>query len=356
MGFIQLLENAITYIQSMQRRHDQLGTRLRESGQKGLVESEYENTLTRKITPTLNEGKIGGVDSGFAGQSFYSLDLMLLRTTGTCFTYEKGKLTRSTYLPETGSLPEPIINTEGLERDEFHKFVSLTRLQAEISCATELVTKEKPRACFMDGSLIPHPADKPSNDSLLKKEYDQTIAAFVKLYHTAEKNECVLIGAIEDSRSTRLTEWLREKKILAMSENEHVSDVSVLDKALHAGERSMVFPLAEKKEKHAILNDFPQEWAEQLHACYIKPSQWDYPLRVEFVSNKKDAMKKVEVVSQLALAQSAIHKEYAFPSVLIEADLRAGLKPEEVELVSDKILSKLGRHTLRMKRRDRRPF
>ncbi len=356
MGFIQLLENAITYIQTMQRRHDQLGTRLRESAQQGLVGSEYENTLNTKIIQTINEGKIGGVDSGFAGQSFYSLDLMLLRTTGTCFTYEKGKLTRSTYLPETSSLPEPIINTEGLERDEFHKFVSLTRLQAEIACATTLITSEKPRACFMDGSLILHPADKPSNDSILKKDYDKTIAAFVKLYHTAEKNNCVLMGAIEDSRSTRLTEWLREKKILVMSENEHVSDVSLLDKALHAGERSMVFPLAEKKEKHAIINDFPPEWGEQLHACYIKPSPWDYPLRIEFVSEKKDALQKVEHASQIALAQSAIHKDYAFPSVLIEADLRAGLKQEEVELVSDKLLSKLGRHTLRMKRRDRRPF
>ncbi|MBM3282026.1 MAG: DNA double-strand break repair nuclease NurA [Candidatus Diapherotrites archaeon] len=360
MGFIQLLENAIAYIQRVQKRHDQLGLTLRENGKKGLTLNEGEKTLEKTISQpiekTLNRGKIAGVDSGFAGQSFYSLDLMLLRTTGVCFTYEDGKLNATNYHPQTSSLPEPIINTQGLEREEFHKFVSLTRLQAEIRCATQLIEHEKPNACLMDGSLILHPMDKPSAESTLGKEYEKTIAAFVKLYHTAEKNACMLIGAIEDSRSTRLTELLNEQHMITMEKNEVLSDVSLLDKALHAGERSMVFPLAEKKEKHTILNDFPQEWANQLFACYIKPSPWDYPLRIEFLSTSEKAIEMANHASKTAYAQSAVHKDYAFPSVLIEADLRAGLKPEEVELVSDKILSKLGRHTLRMKRRDRRPF
>lgn len=360
MGFLQLLENAITYIQRVQKRHDQLGLTLRENGKKGLHENGNEKTLEKTISQpivkTLNEGKIAGVDSGFAGQSFYSLDLMLLRTTGTCFTYEKGKLASSLYHPETSSLPEPIINTQGLEREEFHKFVSLTRLQAEIRCAAEIIENHNPNACFMDGSLILHPMDKPNADSTLGKEYEKTIAAFVKLYHTAEKNNCVLIGAIEDSRSTRLTELLHEQQMITMEKNEVLSDVSLLDKALNAGERSIVFSLAEKKEKHAILNDFPSNWAAQLHACYIKPSQWDYPLRIEFLSPSEKTVEAANRASSIAFAQSAVHKDYAFPSVLIEADLRAGLKQEEVELVSDKILSKLGRHTLRLKRRDRRPF
>ncbi len=360
MGFLQLLESAITYIQGVQRRHDYLGLTLRENGKRGVNAHHGEKTLEKNVAEGIeiiqNKGKIVGVDSGFAGQSFYSLDLMLLRTVGTCFTYEEGKLARATYHPETNTLPEPIINTQGLEREDFHKFVSLTRQQAEVKCATEMIEKEKPNACFMDGSLILHPNDKPSTDSLLKKEYEKTIAAYVKLYHTAEKNNCLLIGAIEDSRSTRLAEMMHEQQLITMEKNETLSDVSLLDKALHAGERSMVFSLAEKIDKHAILNDFPPEWAGQLFACYIKPSQWDYPLRVEFVSTPEKAAAKANEASSVALAQSRMHKEYAFPSVLIEADLRAGLKPAEVELVSDKILSKLGRHTLRMKRRDRRPF
>lgn len=360
MGFLQLLENAITYIQRVQKRHDQLGITLRENGKKGLSaqqgEKTLESTISQPIMKTLNTGKIAGVDSGFAGQSFYSLDLMLLRTTGVCFTYKEGKLAASKYHPASNTLPEPIINTQGLEREDFHKFVSLTRLQAEVRCATEIIENEKPNTTFLDGSLILHPMDKPSADSALGKEYEKTIAAFVKLYHTAQKNNCVLIGSIEDSRSTRLAELLHEQHMITMEKNEVLSDVSLLDKALHAGERSIAFTLAEKKEKHTILNDFPPEWAEQLFACYIKPSQWDYPLRIEFLATRENAVETANRAASIAYAQSAVHKDYAYPSVIIEADLRAGLKPEEVELVSDKILSKLGRHTLRLKRRDRRPF
>lgn len=360
MGFLQLLENAIVYIQGVQRRHDQLGITLRENGKKGMRENGGEKTLEKTISQpiikTLNEGKVVGVDSGFAGQSFYSLDLMLLRTTGVCFTYTHGKLASSKYHPETSSLPEPIINTQGLEREEFHKFISLTRLQAEIQCATEMIENEKPNTCFMDGSLILHPMDKPASESMLKREYEKTIAAFVKLYHTAEKNNCMLIGAIEDSRSTRVAELLHAQQMITIEKNEVLSDVSLLDKSLNAGERSIVFSLAEKIDKHAVLNDFPSTWATQLHACYVKPSQWDFPLRIEFVCTPDKAIDTANRAASMAYAQSAVHKDYAFPSVLIEADLRAGLKQEEVELVSDKILSKLGRHTLRLKRRDRRPF
>ena len=360
MGFLQLLENAITYIQQVQTRHDQLGRTLRENGKKGLnpnsLEKNIEKTLTTKILKTVNEGKIAGIDSGFAGQSFYSLDLMLLRTVGTCFTYDQGKLSSSMYYPETLSLPEPIINTQGLEREEFHKFVSLKRLQAEIQNATHLIENHSPDACFIDGSLILHPMDKPGNESKLHPMYNQTIRDFVALYQAAEKKNCILIGAVEDSRSTRLSEMLHAQEMITIQKNETLSDTTLLDKALHAGERSMVFSLAENVEKHTILMDFPKEWAHKLHACYVKPSQWDFPLRIEFLSTPEKAIEQADRVSAIAFAQSSLHKDYAFPSVLIEADMRAGLKQEEVELVSDKILSKLGRHTLRLKRRDRRPF
>ncbi len=360
MGFLQLLENAIGYIRNLQQRQAFLGKTLRENGKKELPENGKhtggEKKLSQPIDAQQIEGKIAGVDSGFAGQSFYTLDLMLLRSVGVCFTYEKGKMVKAKYLPETNTLPEPILNTEGLEREEFHTFVSLTRLQAEVNTAKEIIENEKPRVCFLDGSIILHPMDKPANESKLQKKYGETIHAFVELYQTAEKNNCTLIGAIEDSRSTKLSDMMRENGMLPLEKNETLSDVALLENVLSAGERSMAFPLYTMGEKNTILEDFPTEWSEKIHACYVKPSQWDYPLRIEFISTKEKMGENAQRASTIALAQSNLHKEYAFPSILIEADLRAGLKPEEVELVSDKILSKLGRHTLRLRRRDRRPF
>ncbi len=361
MGFLQFLENVVSHIQGMQKRHDTIGQNIRLQATKPLTNNPREPLPETQLAHPLKSiplnGRMGGVDSGFVSQSFYSIDLMMIRTCGVCMEYEGGKMVRTTYHPETFSLPDPIVNTQGLEREEFHKFVSLTRLQAEIENATELIQKHHLNVCFLDGSLILHPMDKPSNDSPLMGEYHKTILKFVKLYEVAEENHCILIGAIEDSRSTRLGEWI-EANLGTTSgiKAEKLHDVPLMEKVLIAQERSIVFPLTETISKHVILQDFPEKWARKLNACYLKPSQWDYPLRIEFLCEGKDAPAYAQQCAEITYAQSRLHKEYAFPTVLIEADMHAGLKQEEVELVSDKILSKLGRHTIRMRRRDRRPF
>ncbi|MFH0970203.1 MAG: DNA double-strand break repair nuclease NurA [Candidatus Diapherotrites archaeon] len=361
MGFFQFLENVITHIRGVQEKQERIGNTIRKQA-KGEIPHNgneplfIENTLTHSIQKKMNDGKIAGVDSGFAGQSFYTMDIMMLRAAGACFTYENGVMTKAEYEPESFSLPQPIVNGQGLEREDFHKFVSLTRLQAETENAIQVIQKMKPDVCFMDGSLILHPADKPGSDSPLKKEYEKTISGFVELYKTALQKKCMLIGAIEDSRSTRLSEWIQKNMTLPQElQNEKMHDIPLLDKVLQPGERSMIFPIAEKNEKHPILSDFPTEWREKLFACYVKPSQWDYPLRIEFLSNG-NTIEDGQRAAEIAHAQSNLHKDYAYPSILIEADMRAGLKPQEIELVSDKILSKIGRNTLRLKRRDRRPF
>lgn len=361
MGFLQWLEGAVTHIKDTQARHVQLGQRIRtQAGQplnRGGSEEMPEKNLTYGVEKRTPNGKIGGVDSGFAAQSFYALDLMMLRTVGVCFTYENGKMVRAEYEPASSTLPEPIVNTQGYEREEFHKFVSLTRLQAEIETGITLIEKMKPSACFMDGCLIPHPMDKPPKESKLNREYEKTIEMFTQLYQAAEKNDCLLIGAVEDSRSTRLSEWIRTHMgVSDGGKNEILQDAALLDNVLNPFERSTAFPLAENGNKHPVLNDFPSRWGQELFACYVKPSKWDYPLRIEFLSTRENVSERANRAAEIACAQSSLHKEYAFPSVLIEADLRAGLKPTEVEMVGDKLLSKLGTNSLRARRRDRRPF
>lgn len=356
MGFLAWLENAVAHIQTTQREHERVGRTIREKTLKLEKQEEMlEEGFTHPLRKIPLEGKIAGVDSGFASQSFYSLDLMMLRTSGVCFSYENGKMVKGTYVPENFGLPQPIVNTNTYEREEFHKFVSLTRLQSELECAIQLIEQTKPHTCFLDGSIIPHPLDRPPNESELKKNYDATVQTFIRLYQTAAKYECTLIGAIEDSRSTRLSEWLHHHVLNQHGKN-GLHDAPLLDKVLNAGERTTAFHYCKSNEKHPVLNDFPYEWRRKIHACYLKPSAFDYPLRIEFLGEGEDIPKITQHAAELAYAQSSLHKEYAFPAVLIEADLRAGLNPEEIELVSDKILSKLGGNTLRLRRRDRRPF
>ena len=360
MTFAQLLEKVVNYIQNHQTTREKAGKSIRHAFTQNGSPSPPEGQISYKINPLMLQGSIAGVDSGFISQSYYAMDLLLIHAHAVCFTYEKGKVVQTRYLPESFPLPEPIVNEQGLERDEFHKFVSLTRMQHEMKLGKEIIEKFKPEYLFIDGSLIPLNGDKPSNESKLRGDYAKTIEAFVQLYESAEKNNCTLIGTIEDCRSERLKELLKERMRLQndvpIEGIDLLQDAPLMDKALNAGERSMAFTFTNDVRKHSILMDFPQKWAEKLHACYVKPSQWDYPIRSEFLSASNELTLNADKIAQLVHAQSCLHKEYAFPSVLIEADLRAKLKPEEVEMVSDKIFSKIGRHSIHFRRRDRRPF
>jgi hypothetical protein len=362
MGFLQWLENAISFIRKSQDKHETIGQAVRKLKGKPLKTNAQplpELNLTKKIIEKTITGKVCGVDSGFAHQSFHSLDLMMLRTIGVCFEYEEGKLKQTSYFPKAFDLPQPIVDQRGLEREEFGKFVSLTRLQSEIENAIALIEKFKPQTLFLDGSLIPHPADKPNNDSELHELYQKVVQTFEKLYQVCEEKNCLLIGSVEDSRSTRLSEIIREELLPAQQMTiegmEKMHDSPLMDKVLQAGERSMVFSIGKNHSKHPILMDINEKWKNNLFACYIKPSRWDFPLRIEFFKKEK-IEESADLAAGIASAQSSFHREYAYPSVLIEADLRAGLKPEEISMVSDQIFSKLGRHTIHHKRRDKRPF
>jgi hypothetical protein len=76
-------------------------------------------------------------------------------------------------------------------------------------------------------------------------------------------------------------------------------------------------------------------------------------LRVEFIC--KDGLKEcADKISSVVYAISSLHKEYSYPSVLIDADMRAGLKPDEISIVYDRLIDRLGTK-IRM-RRNSRPF
>ena len=108
---------------------------------------------------------------------------------------------------------------------------------------------------------------------------------------------------------------------------------------------------------HPILSDFNEKYSKAVNVCYLKPSKYDRALRIEFLSNERNEKltEFVDKISPVICQLSSLHREYAFPSPLIEADLRAGLNPDEIEFVFNKIADKLG-NNFRLMRRDSRPF
>ncbi|MFA5125610.1 MAG: DNA double-strand break repair nuclease NurA [archaeon] len=304
---------------------------------------------------------VAGVDSGFVSKKLSFIDLVLIKTAGVFFKYKNGVLSETKYFPAPFSFPEPVILRSGLEKDEEQQSVSLVRLEQEVSCSIELIKKFKPDYLFIDGSIVPQYQDKPRKDSGINEEYESILKLFQKLYKTAEENACSLVACVEDSRGTRFRQLLQEEILPKSKMQINPSllagsfDASLLDYYLAQGERTFAFPYTNNISSHAILKDYDKAWAESIFVFYLKCSLYDKPLRVEFLcKNAKEIHNCAEDISGIVCSLSSLHKEYSFPSVLIEADLRAGLNEQEISVVYDRLVDKLG-GKVRM-RRNNRPF
>ena len=363
MHIHEAIKQAVDRISRLEEKKERLTKTIAKLRGKDLqvfgVKDIEETSLFQAVAPLELNQKVGGVDSGFMGKNFHAVDVILVRAMAAIFDYEKGALKQNDFYPNFFKFPEPFILTDALEKDEFNCAKSLYRLKEEVGLAQEVIEKFKPDFMYLDGSIIPQHADKPRSSSRVLRVYHDILNTFQNLYATAEKNNCTLIGAVEDSRGTRfrglLQQLMTKEKTFNPEQLDNFFDSTLLDSLLLPKERSLAFPYASRVEKHPILNDFKKEWAEKIHVLYLKPSQFDFPLRVEFLSSGQ-LTEQANKVASMTLALSCLHKEYAYPSVLIEADLRARLKPEEINLVFDKLADGTGKMSLGSLRRDKRPF
>ncbi len=327
------------------------------------IKSVLSQNGTEKIVVSVNKrvfsGIIAGVDSGFVSKRLSFIDIVLIRVAGAIFNYENNILGKAEYYPNAFSLPEPILLKAALEKDEEQQSVSLERLKKEVCNSIEIIEKFKPKYLFIDGSIVPQYQDKPRSDSVINNDYNSVVVLFQKMYSLAEKNSCTLISCVEDSRGTRFIQLLREK-ILSKGENQKSEklkgsiDAAFLDYFLLPKERTFCFPYTSSTITHPILKDYEKRWAENIFVFYLKVSEFDKPLRVEFISGAGNLHEKADEIASIVFSLSSLHKEYSYPSVLIEADLRARLNEDDISIVYDKLIDKLG-PKMRL-RRNSRPF
>jgi len=359
MGFNDFFKSAVLAIEERHSFNERISQVLAQF--KSLPSPNEIEPITLLVKKGNLDFSVAGVDSGFVSKKLSFIDLVLIKTIGTVFSYNKGTLIKSEYFPAPFSFPEPILLKSGLEKDEEAQSVSLIRLEQEVKCAIGMIIKYKPKYLFIDGSLVPQYQDKPRKDSGINEDYFSIVNLFEKLYQIAEINSTTLIGCVEDSRGTRFRQILQEE-ILPNSKSkieskllDNAFDASLLDYYLVEGERTFAFPYTDNVSNHAILKDYSLEWAKSIFVFYLKCSLFDKPLRVEFICKSKlDFLEKVNEIASVVFTLSSLHKEYSFPSVLIEADLRAGLNEQEISVVYDRLVDKLG-SKIRM-RRTNRPF
>jgi len=317
-----------------------------------------EEQLVFKTKKAILNELIAGIDSGFIGKNLFSLDVTLIRAVSVLFEFKENKLKEAYYYPSFYSLPEIHLSNNALLSDEFNCSQNIKRLMEELRIAQETIKKFKPKYCFLDGSIVPQYTEKPRKDSKVAIQYNALINEFHKLYSLAEKEDCTLIGCVEDSRGSRFNEILQEnfnEIFPSINLLQDSFDVVFLNDLLKAGERTMAFSYAKNIQEHPLLKEFKEEFASKIFAFYLKPVEFDKPLRVEFLATK-NISEQVNEIASIVFSLSCMHKSYAYPSILIEADLRARLKPEEINLVYDKFLDKLGKNHVLFLRRESRPF
>ncbi len=301
----------------------------------------FQENLVIPLQKKILREKIAGVDSGFVDFNFSHLQVIAVRTTSAIYSFNE-KLQEYSYYPHYYSQPLLFYSEKTVDSNDLTLNKNLIRLREEIQTAIETIEKHKPQYLYLDGSIVPQYSEKPAQNSKLKKEYEDLVLLFETLYLTAEKNNCLLIGCVEDSRGTRFTE------LLAKEINKDISlyDTQFLHYFLQPGERTSLFSYT--PEKHPILMDFDEKYRNSIYVFYLKAGL-DKPLRIEFL--KKESAKEI---AEITYTLSSIHRTYSYPSVLIEADLRSRLKPKEIDFIFNSIINRVGKGILM--RRERRPF
>lgn len=336
----------------------------------GLVElgcsGVIEDRLVFRVEPAaLMDATIVGVDGGVLASSLHGLDLVMTRAVAAIFTYRGGELAEADYFPSEMPEPRLVSISEPLDAHELELVVSMERQLEELRLAASVVESYDAELLLLDGSVVPQYLERSSRGKSPQLQR-ALLEAYVGLYRACAASGTLLAGVVKDGRGARFMEVLR-RVLLALKERspDHASPLAVdggellnsrdtvfLDHVLETGERSFVFKYADAASAVRGL----EGWIERTYAFYLKAVPYDYPLRVEFVDGGHGALETAEQVASLVYALSSYHDAYGLPSVLIEADARARLHEEDLEMVRDSIADRLGASASLYMRRQRGPF
>lgn len=287
--------------------------------------------LVAKVERTPVSLSVCAVDGGLLAHRMHGADIVVVRAVAVNFVYDGSALGSFSHHPGRNP-PHEIEVRSSLDEHEANVFRSLIRLRSELSCALEALERYAPQLLLMDGSLLPLPSDRPSEDSELAPLFSEILALYERLFALSKEKGCLLLGVIKDSRSRRLA------KDLGFS----CPDTVLCEQLLEEGERTRGMPYSEEKGGKGIAM-----LAEGINAFYIKPSRNGLPLRIEVLGDGVDR------AASLIFSLSAISENFAYPAILIEADLCAALDSTEMERIESSLSRLSG---LRPLRRNSRPF
>lgn len=336
---LEKLKEAVGYIIKFQNKLIEESTIIRNS--KNNFSEMLEKDITYSTEPAEIDGLVCAVDGGLLAQEMHGVDLIITRSAGVIFEYKNSKFQRAECYPS--SFPEPVFEIQvGLDEQEILLYRTLLRLKSELKTAVEIAEARELKILILDGSILPLASDRPAEDSLAHGIYKEVIEFYKKLYLVCDQKNILLLGIIKDSRGRRFSEIFQI--------NTKASDSIFLNYLLKEKERTCAVRYSSNPLKSQVVKDLG-DYGQNICLFYMKPVANDRPLRVEFITGKRTFSEIASLVHTLA----SINSNYAYPAILIEADLRAALDPIELER-AQKSLQMLYPESIRPLRRNSRPF
>jgi hypothetical protein len=306
-----------------------------------------QSIFSQVLENNLENPTVAGIDGGIIKKSLHGIDLLLIRTAGVIFHFENGKLKKTEYYPQPIPSPIPEASFDPFSEMEFEINANMKRQIAEVTTAKEVVEKFSPDILLMHGSIVPHYTSKAD---FLLQTYEKMIEAYKKLFSLSEKT--LIAGVVEDSRGKRFCDLVSEKLQLNSEQQillQKTRDTNILTYAMKLRERTFAFPYAEKN--HFILKEFP-DFSEKISTFYMKPAEFDRPIRIDFLGKDQEAERISSFVFSLVK-----NSTYGLPSILVEADQRAKLSEKDFDIFFSDLVNKVGRFPAVFElRREERPL
>lgn len=339
---LEQLKMAAEHILEIEHSRAQAAARVKESAK--LPAGALEPGFTFAVdTERKMDGKVSAVDGGILSYEMHGADLLIAKAVSSTFGYSSGRVVSHSYFPRAFPHPSHAVET-GLDERELLWHKSLVRLELEVGNALGTAKKEAPAYLLLDGSLCPLASDRPAEESKLFPSYMRLLNSYKELYSFCAENSIVLAGIVKDSRSRRFVEMLPPYA------GERSSDTVFLNHLLGEGERTFAFRYSDSPQKNHVLRELGA-WGEKICALYSKPVAGDRPVRMEFLNGQAGFPEIADTLSSLC----AINRFYAYPAVLIDADLRAMMDPIELERAKKSLHHHVGPSLLDLKRNSR-PF
>jgi hypothetical protein len=357
------LVDKISYLELKRLKIGQFMKEINSSMKIGPNEEIKDEKIINKVPSYENKRtSVLGIDGGIIKQSYHGLDLMLTRAVGVNFIYSDGKLDNVFYYPNSNPTPNPIVIFDSFSELELSSCYNFERQTMEVLTAIESTEKFKPDIVLLHGSIIPHYVPKP--DNLILKEYYKTlIETYRSLFELCKSKNFILAGVVEDSRGVKFCDILNRRILSQVRPGidkemklvlEKTKDSNLLYYVLDKGERTCTFNYSQNPEIHPVLKEF-SDMNELFFSFYLKTADFDRPLRVDFLCSHdlQDVVDKLSTV----MMQTSGHSGYGLPAVLIEADQRAKLSENDMNMFYSDLINRVGNvSTLFRLRREMRPF